>query len=80
MSQERAGTVQLGEGKAQGDLTCVYKHLRGGWREEGSRLLSVVPGDKRQWAQMETLEGPSKCPGVMESPSLEVFKATWTKS
>lgn len=73
MSQERAGTVQLGEGKAQRDL-------RGGWREEGSRLLSVVPGDKRQWAQMEILEGPSKCPGVMESPSLEVLKATWTKS
>lgn len=46
MSPERAGTVQPGEGKAQGDLTCVYKYLKGEWKEEESRLLSVVPSDR----------------------------------
>lgn len=30
---ERAGAVQCGEEKAQGDLICVYKYLTGGSKE-----------------------------------------------
>jgi len=43
---ERAGTVQPGEEKAQGDLSNVYKYLQGGCREDDARLFSVVPRDR----------------------------------
>ena len=39
----RAGTVQPGEEKAQGDLIHVYQYLTGGNKDEGTRLFSVVP-------------------------------------
>lgn len=73
MSLRELGLSSLG--KAQGDLT-VYEHLKGGWKEEGSSsyLWCPVTGGGTM-SQLETLEDPSKYPGVMESPSLEVFKA-----
>ncbi|KAK4832897.1 LOW QUALITY PROTEIN: hypothetical protein QYF61_026447 [Mycteria americana] len=43
---ERAGTVQPGEEKAQGDLINVYKYLKGGRKEDTARLCSVVPSDR----------------------------------
>ncbi|KAK4828615.1 hypothetical protein QYF61_000067 [Mycteria americana] len=43
---ERAGTVQPGEEKAQGDLISVHKHLKRRCKEDRARLFSVVPSDK----------------------------------
>ena len=42
----RAGNVQPGEEKAQGDLIGVYKYLQGGCKEDRARLFSVVPSDR----------------------------------
>lgn len=44
----RAGTVQLGEEEAQGDLTVVYKYLKGGCKEDVVRLCPVVHSDGRR--------------------------------
>lgn len=43
---ERAGVGWSGETKGQGEFRHVYKHLMGRWREDGSRLLSVVPSER----------------------------------
>jgi len=43
---ERAGTVQPGEEKAQGDLINADKYLKGGCEENGARLLPMVPSDR----------------------------------
>ena len=45
-----------GREEAWGDLTNAYKYPRGGCREDGARLFSVAPRDKRQWAQTQTQE------------------------
>jgi len=47
--EERAGraeTVQPGEEKAQGDFISLYKYLKGGCKQDGARLFSVVPWDR----------------------------------
>jgi len=39
-------TVQPGEEKARGDLMNVHKYLKGGWKQDGARLISVVAYDR----------------------------------
>lgn len=43
---ERAGTVQLREEKAQGDLINVYEYLKEGYKEDGAKFFSVIPNDR----------------------------------
>ncbi|KAK4824245.1 hypothetical protein QYF61_012511 [Mycteria americana] len=43
---ERAGAVQPGEEKAQGDLINVCEYLKGGCKEDGPRLFSGVASDR----------------------------------
>lgn len=43
---ERAETLQLGEMEAWGDLNHVYENLKGGYKEEGARLFSVIPSTR----------------------------------
>lgn len=45
---EGAGTVESGEGKAEGDLINVSKCLRRGCREARDGLFSWVPSDRRK--------------------------------
>ncbi|KAK4814881.1 hypothetical protein QYF61_001259 [Mycteria americana] len=42
----RAVTAQPGEEKAEGDLISAYKYLKGGCKDNGARLFSVVPSDR----------------------------------
>jgi len=84
---ERAGLVQPGEERAQGDLSNVYKYLQGGCKEDRARLFSVVPSDRtrgrghtrKHWRSplnirkhVVTVRLPRE---VAESPSLEMFKS-----
>jgi len=43
---ERAGAVQPGEERAQGDLINVYQYLQGECKENGARLFPVVPSER----------------------------------
>lgn len=43
-----AGTVQPGEGEAQGGLINVCKYLKGGCKEQGDSLFSVGPSDRTE--------------------------------
>lgn len=60
---ERAGTralFSLEKRKLREDLSNVYKYLKGRCEEDGSRLFSLVPRDKKQWAPTETQKVPSE--------------------
>ena len=48
---ERAGTVQPGEEKAQGDLIHVYKYRMGGNEEDGARLFPVMPSARTRGSE-----------------------------
>lgn len=55
--------------RLKGDLISVYKHLKAGWQENGTRLFLVVPGGR--------MKGNRRTLTVMvtESPSLEIFRS-----
>lgn len=60
---QRAGTralFSLEKRKLREDLSNVYKYLKGRCEEHGSRLFSLVPRDKKQWAPTETQKVPSE--------------------
>lgn len=41
-----SGAVQPGEEEAQGDFINVHKYLKGGYKQDGARLFSVMPSDR----------------------------------
>jgi len=43
---ERAGSVQPGEEKAQGDLRTIFQYLEGGCKKEGDRSFNRICCDR----------------------------------
>ncbi|CAM5127863.1 unnamed protein product [Eretmochelys imbricata] len=82
------GLFSLRKRRMRGDLIAAFNYLRGGSREDGSRLFSVVEEDrtrsnglKLQWGRFRLdIRKNFFTRRVVESPSLEVFKVRLDKA